>query len=125
MKKSSEVLLVAAVLLAAALIPSLNAGEAGPDRADRRAALSAELGLTGDQKASLQALRGQERAALAALKADTSLGADEKRAQARAIREGFRRQAESVFTAEQQAKLQERRANHPGGRPSGKRPRKG
>ncbi len=125
MKKSSEVLLVAVALAASFIVPSLEAGEAAAKRAARRGAIAAELGLTDEQKSSLQALRQQERESLQALKADTALSAEEKRAKVQEIRQGFRGQAQGVFTPDQQARLKEHRASHPGSRPVGQRHRKG
>lgn len=122
MKRSSEILLVAALVAASFIIPSLQAGDSDP--ADRRAAFAAELGLSADQQASLDAIRTQERSALEALKADTSLSAEQKREQLRTLREQFSGQRRQILTADQQAKLQEKRAaggKHPGGKPAGGR----
>ncbi len=125
MKKSSEVLLIAVILAAAIIIPSLKAGEAASGKPGRRAAIATELGLTDGQKSGLQALRLQEREALQALKADTALSAEEKRAKLQEIRQGFRSQAQSVFTPEQRARIEEHRANRASARPDGPRHRKG
>jgi protein CpxP len=123
MKHSSEILLVAALVAASFVIPSLQAGDSDP--ADRRAAFAAELGLSADQQASLDAIRTQERTALEALKADSNLSPDEKRAQLRSLREQFSGKRRQVLTADQQAKLKEKRGErggdrkHPGGRKGG------
>lgn len=118
MKRSSEVILVAALLAASFVIPSLQA-DASAD--DRRGALAAELGLTPEQQASLDSIRSQEKAALEALKADTALAPEEKREKMRTLRESFSGQRRQVLTAEQQAKLKEKRGERAAGKPQGRK----
>ncbi|HYC72953.1 MAG TPA: hypothetical protein VEB66_17205 [Opitutaceae bacterium] len=119
MKRSSEVILVAALLAASFVIPNLRAGDSDP--AERRAALAAELGLSAEQQASLDAIRAHERAALEQLKSDTTLSPEQKRGQLRAIRHDHAGQRRGVLTADQQAKLEEKRGKH-GGRKAGRKP---
>lgn len=120
MKRSSEIILVAALLAASFLVTSLRAGESGP--ADRLAALAAELGLTPEQKSALQAIREQERSALRSLREDTSLSREQKRERARAIHREHSAQRRDVLTADQRAQLKEKRAERgPGGRKHGRK----
>lgn len=122
MKQSSEILLVVALLAASFVLPSLEAGDAA-EPAERRAAFAAELGLSADQQSALQTLREQERAAYQALKADPALSPEQKRDQARVLRQQFSTQRSALLTDAQKAQLKEKRAER--GHRDGKPGRKG
>lgn len=126
MKQSSEILLVVALLAASFVLPSLEAGDAA-EPAERRAAFAAELGLSADQQSALQALREQERAAYQSLKADTSLTPEQKRDQARTLRQQFHSQRGALLTDAQKTQLKEKRAERisRGEKPGHKRGKRG
>ncbi len=69
-----------------------------------------ELGLTADQEAKWKAIGEQEKAALEALRADTSVAKEDKRAKMREINKSFADQRRAVLTADQAAKFDEMRA---------------
>lgn len=119
-QRLNYLLTAASLLLAAGLqaqdtsAPTAEQKQARRERAQQAAeARAKELGLTAEQQAQLKSIRQQEQDAMKALKDNTSLSAEEKRAQARTIRENARTQAEAVFTPEQKAKLAEHRAARP------------
>ncbi|MFZ5497107.1 MAG: Spy/CpxP family protein refolding chaperone [Verrucomicrobiota bacterium] len=107
-----------AILIATA--PVLRAGDEtrpeGAPSGERRERLqqgadrmAEELGLSDEQKAKMKEIGEQERAALEALKADTSLAKEVRRAKAQEIREKYRAQRHAVLTPEQQAKAEKMR----------------
>src|SRR3954468_13491196 len=92
--------------------PSEHRRERGPDL-ER---LATELGLTDDQKAKMKGLMEQERAEMDALRADTSVAKEDKRAKGGEIRKKYRDLRDAILTPEQKAKMKEmmekRRAEH-------------
>lgn len=68
-----------------------------------------DLGLTADQEAKWKAINQQEKTALKALREDTSVAKEDKRAKAREINQGFADQRRAVLTADQVKKFDERR----------------
>ena len=104
MKRSSEVLLVAVLLAASFVLPSIQADDANP-ASDRHAALAARLGLSRDQQASLERLRAEARRDLAALRANSALEATARHTAARSIRQDYAGQCRALLTADQQARL--------------------
>lgn len=116
----------ASLLLAAGLqaqstsTPTEEQKQARRERAQQAAeARAKELGLTDEQQSQLKSIHQQEQDALKALKDNNSLSNEEKRAQAKTIRENARTQSQAVFTPEQQAKIAERRAARQQGREDG------
>ncbi len=98
----------------------------GPEQ--ELARLSEELQLNDDQKAKIKPLLEDEHKQLVALRQDSSLSSDEKRAKFRSIREETFNQIRPILTADQQKKLQEmqQKAKHGRGERSpegGKAPR--
>lgn len=77
----------------------------GPEQ--ELARLSEELQLNDDQKAKIKPLLEDEHKQLMALRQDSSLSSDEKRAKFRSIREETFNQIRPMLTADQQKKLQE------------------
>jgi Spy/CpxP family protein refolding chaperone len=130
MNNRIKLLLSAASLLLAAGLQAQNSAPTEEQRQARREkarpaaeARAKELGLTDEQQAQLKSIHQQEQDALKALKDNTTLSKEEKRAQAKTIRETARTQSNSVFTAEQQAKIAERRAARQQGGGDGVGPR--
>lgn len=128
MKKSSEVVLVAAAVAASFLIPTLRAlvpsepssempaptaVAAEPSHTGFRTRIAPQLNLDEAQKTGLQAIRQQERAQMLSLQADTSLTAEQKRARAREIHLASRDEARAILTPEQQALIDQLRAARP------------
>lgn len=68
-----------------------------------------DLGLSDEQKEQVKQIRNSQREQLGALRQDTSLSPEEKRAKAQEIRKNTRAQMDSVLTAEQKEKLQQLR----------------
>ena len=112
---------VLAASLAAFVIPSLHAADAGsaPAPADkhpglggllqRRAAIRRQvlhrLKLSDDQKAQLKAGQAKTRDAVKSIRADTSLTPEQKKAKVRETLQTARAEMRGVLTPEQQAKL--------------------
>ncbi len=69
--------------------------------------IAAELGLTDDQKAKWKGLMDQERAEMEALRADTSVAKEDKRAKGGEIRKKYRDLRNAVLTPDQLAKQKE------------------
>ncbi|MDI1319185.1 MAG: hypothetical protein PSW75_03185 [bacterium] len=69
-----------------------------------------ELGLTADQEAKWKAIGEQERTAGKALRDDTSVAKEDKRAKMQALNKGFADQRRAVLTADQATKFDEMRA---------------
>ena len=92
--------------------PSEHRRERGPDL-ER---IAADLGLTDDQKAKWKGLIDQERGEMEALRADTSVAKEDKRAKGGEIRKKYRDLRNAVLTPEQLAKqkelMEKRRAEH-------------
>jgi hypothetical protein len=68
-----------------------------------------KLDLTADQKTQLQAKRSETKSALQALRADTSLTKEQKRAKAQELLKGARTTMRSTLNADQQAQLDQGR----------------
>jgi Spy/CpxP family protein refolding chaperone len=129
MKSLKKVLLPMLALAVGAVAPlSLSAQDrpARPERAgaggpagrggDRLAVMSEQLGLTADQKSKVQAILEEERTSLEALRADTALTQEARRAKMQEIRQSFAGKVRAALTPEQQAKMGEMRgARGPGG----------
>src|SRR6478736_2448129 len=79
--------------------------QAGADR------MAEELGLTADQRAKLKPLFEQERAELEALRADTTIAKEDRRAKAGVIHKKYRELREAILTPEQRAKAAKMREN--------------
>jgi Spy/CpxP family protein refolding chaperone len=78
--------------------------------------MSEHLGLSADQKTKVQAILESERQSIEALRADTGLNQEARRAKMQEIRQSFAGKIREVLTPEQQAKMGEMRgARGPGG----------
>lgn len=85
-------------------------GPGGPGRAgDMMEHAAKELSLTADQQAKWKAIGQEEKAAMKALKDDTSVDKKDKRAKAREINKSFAAQRRAVLTADQAKKFDEKR----------------
>ena len=69
------------------------------------------LGLSADQISQLKADRAKTGAAVKAIRADSSLSADQKKAKVRETLQAARTEMRGVLTADQQAKLEKIRAH--------------
>lgn len=144
MKKSSELLVLVALLAAAFVVPNLSAQDNSiadrPARGARGGAHDGKaadaLGLTTEQQTQLKAIGDEQRAAAEKIRNDATLTQEQKRAQLQTLRQGFEDQRKAVLTPEQQAKAAEfrknageRRGGGPGGQGGqggeGRRPRRG
>lgn len=97
--------------------------EGGP-KGERGPRLKEALGLTDAQDEQIKKIQSEEREQMKALR-DKEGTSEEKRAEARKIREDAKAKIDAVLTAEQKeklAKLQEQRKDGPGG-PRGDRPK--
>jgi len=108
--------LLAACGAALLTLPSLNA-QAGPDgpggegRREMRPGqmgerMADELGLTEAQRTSLKALNQEELAAMKALRDDTSVAKEDKRAQLQELRKGYMEKRQALMTPEQRTKAE-------------------
>lgn len=111
--KSKKTLLLSALgialLVAAVSVVTAAADPVPPPPADPHAGLRAQVGeklwLSADQQTKLDALRGQQRAELEALKANKDLSREQRREKAMAVLENYRGQMRAVLTPEQQEKM--------------------
>jgi protein CpxP len=78
-------------------------------RAELRAHIAKRLDLTDAQKGQLKARRAETRTALQALRADSNLTQEQKRAKAKELVASSRTDLRSVLTPDQQAKLDQMR----------------
>ncbi|MBX3737110.1 MAG: hypothetical protein KF715_10495 [Candidatus Didemnitutus sp.] len=114
MKRSTEVLLFAAALAVATVVPNLNAqdGPKGPrgDRPPRGEMLGArmakELGLSEDQEKQIKAINESYRPQLEAIREDKSLSRDQKREKSQALNKEREAKVDAVLTPEQRTKAQ-------------------
>lgn len=79
---------------------------------EHRERIAQELDLNDDQKAKMQEINQQEKSAIQAVRADTSLSKEDKRAKAREIHQSFAGQRDTVLTPEQKTKADQLRARH-------------
>lgn len=125
MKRSTEVLLFAAALAAAALVPSLNAQDNPPaDKGPRGPRpprmemmgerVAKQLGLSEDQQKQIKAINESYRPQLDALRDDASLTNEQRREKFQALQKERVAKVDAVLTPEQRTKAQEMRAKHPG-----------
>jgi Spy/CpxP family protein refolding chaperone len=75
-----------------------------PDRPERP-----DLGLSDEQKEQVKQIHASQREQLEAIRQDTSLSREEKRAKAQEIRKNTRSQMEALLTPEQREKLRKHR----------------
>ena len=83
-----------------------------------------ELGLSAEQEAKWKEIGKQEKAALEALKADTTVAKEDKRAKMRELNKGFADQRRALLNADQQAKFDDLRAKMRERGPRGPKPDK-
>lgn len=120
MKRSSEVLLFAAALAVAALVPSLNAQDNPPaDKGPRgpRGGMPRpiemliehrqEIGLSDEQVAKLKAVQEANRPQVEAIMQDQSLSREQKREKMQGIMKDTRAKVDAILTPEQHAKAKE------------------
>jgi Spy/CpxP family protein refolding chaperone len=119
MKRSTEILLLATVLAAAVVVPTVQAQPEGPKGpkgppAERRAEMAdrmaEHLGLTPEQQAKVQAIHQAERTQGEAIRNDATLSREQKQEKRKALRESTVQQVDAVLTPEQAAKAREMRA---------------
>ena len=104
--------------LAVATLPALRAEDTPSEKPEHRRGrdpgammehATKELGLTADQEAKWKAINQQEKTALKALREDSSVAKEDKRAKAHEINKGFASQRRALLTAEQAKKFDEMR----------------
>ena len=94
-----------------------NATAAQADKKGQRGEKFAEaLNLTDQQKADLKSIRENERQQARAIKNDTSLTAEQKKAKFKELRNSSKEQMMAKLTPEQQQKFKEMRKEHRGHR---------
>ena len=119
----------AMVLPMAALAQTANTATASGDNDNRAAAqtqekergergekFAKELNLTPDQQAELKSIRENMKQQAQAIKNDSSLTADQKKAKFKELRESSHEQMMAKLTPDQQAKFKEMRKEHRGHR---------
>ncbi len=87
----------------------------GQSRGDAIEVLARQLGLSDDQKTKIQPLLADKSRKLKALKSDSSLSQDDKKAKAKEIRENSLAQIRPLLTPDQQAKLDQSPKGHDNG----------
>jgi protein CpxP len=81
--------------------PHPRKGAPGVERPPRGPRLAEALNLTAEQKEKVKAIQEEQRTKLEALRQDTSLTPEDRRAKMREIRASFATQIEPILTAEQ------------------------
>lgn len=113
----------AMVLPMAALAQTSNSGAASGDNGSKATApakqergekFAQELNLTDDQKVALKSIRENEKQQAQAIKNDSSLTADQKKAKFKELRKTSREQMMAKLTPDQQQKFKEMRKEHRG-----------
>ena len=147
MKRSTEIVLLAAALAAAFLVSNVNAQPAGPKGREERQAMTAErraemldrmaehLGLTVDQKKQVQTIQDSAEAQREAVFKDAALTREQRREKLGAIQQDTQAKVDAVLTPEQREKMatmrakmkdrMEERRERRGPGPDGPRPPKG
>jgi len=85
-------------------------------KGERAAKFAEALNLTDQQKADLKGIRDNERQQAQAIKNDTSLTAEQKKAKFKELRKSSHEQMMAKLTPEQQQKFKEMRKDHRGHR---------
>jgi len=113
----------AMVLPMAALAQTSNSGAASgdnsstataPAKQERGEKFAQELNLTDDQKSALKSIRENEKQQAQAIKNDSSLTKDQKKAKFKELRKTSREQMMAKLTPDQQQKFKEMRKEHRG-----------
>ena len=86
------------------------------DRAERHENMAKELGLTADQKAQMKSIHMDAKKQAEAIKADSSLSAEQKKAKLKELHEQTMQKSEAILTPEQKQKFEQERAEHKGKR---------
>lgn len=94
--------------------PSAGGPEMHEGHQQHKDEMAKALGLTDAQKDQLKQVHQDQKAKLDALRADTSLTRDQKRAQLRTIRQESHQKMNSILTPEQQEKMKKFHAEHKG-----------
>lgn len=104
--------------LALAATPALRAADTPSDQPEhkrehrpgaRMEHMAKELGLTADQEAKWKAIGQQEKAALDAMREDSSVAKKDRQAKRTEINEGFANQRRAILTADQAKKFDQKR----------------
>lgn len=134
LKSASLILTLVIVSLPALRAENIPSDKPGHKREQRPGAMlehaTKELGLTTEQETKWKAINQQEKTALKALREDTSVTKEDKRAKAREINQGFADQRRAVLTSDQVKKfdgmrdkrrerMEERREHGPKGEKKG------
>src|SRR5438270_6857079 len=91
------------------------------ERGERGEKFAKELNLTPDQQAELKSIRENMRQQAQAIKNDSSLSADQKKAKFKELRKSSHEQMMAKLTPDQQAKFKEMRKEHRGHRGHGRK----
>lgn len=83
-----------------------------PQKSERGEKFAKELNLTPDQQSDLKQIRESSRQQFQAIKNDSSLTADQKKAKMKELRKSTREQMMSKLNPDQQAKFKEMRKEH-------------
>jgi len=92
------------------------ASQTNEKKGERAAKFAEALNLTDQQKADLKGIRDNERQQAQAIKNDTSLTAEQKKAKFKELRKSSHEQMMAKLTPEQQQKFKEMRKDHRGHR---------
>src|SRR5690348_15049077 len=92
------------------------ASQATQKKGERGAKFAEALNLSDQQKADLKSIRDNERQQAQAIKNDTSLSAEQKKAKFKELRKSSHEQMMAKLTPEQQQKFKEMRKDHRGHR---------
>ena len=101
-------------------------GDRRQEMRDNEKRMEKELNLTSDQQIQVEAIHKQTAEAMKALRNDTSLTDDQRRAKGRELRKSTEEQVDAILTPEQRTKAKELRGKRghrgPGDHPPGEKP---
>ena len=75
--------------------------------------MHSELNLTTEQKAQLKAIHEKQKAEMTAIKNNSNISAEQKKEQFKTVKQQYRTQRETVFTAEQKETMKKFKDQHP------------
>jgi Spy/CpxP family protein refolding chaperone len=95
---------------------STNQEKRGEKMREHRDKMAKELGLTDDQKSQMKTIHQDARKQAQAIKNDSSLSADQKKAKMKELHEQTMAKSEAILTPEQKQKMEQLKAEHKGKR---------
>jgi Spy/CpxP family protein refolding chaperone len=105
--------LVAGAVAQAQTVDTEKKEKARTERKQMHQQMQNELNLTAEQKAQMKAIHEKQKAEMTAIKNNSTISAERKKEQFKTLKQQYRTQRETVFTAEQKEKMKKFHAQHP------------